>query len=242
MIPVALALTLAFQDVDVRLSASRPRIRGSMVFDEKPALGNRVEFDPDPEAVPALEVSLRWPGFWMVLEARKIELSGRETFGRSRRWNESLFAAGEVVDIKLDWTRMRVGLEWPAVEEGPWSFAAGFAIRYDLLRTVLESAVQGEDDDTIGAVTLEAVLRPRWRLGPSLATEGVVRFSRLKGFEDVQRSGTAAFALTWEPAVGVGFTLGFEAEVFSVTKNTSLERNHLRYSAVTPMAGLALRF
>jgi len=242
MIPLALALALGLQDIEIRLTAAAPRFRGSMTFDEQDADGNRFTVKPGVEAVPAIEVALVDGSNRFYLEARRLALSGRQTLDEPRRWNETLFPAGDTVDMRFDWDRIRLGVETGgAVEEGAYFFLVG-GLRYDILRFVLDSDSQGEDDDTIGVVSVDYGLKFLGTMAPTAKIEMELRGIQSNLLEDTLNGFSGALRVRWEPARGLALMVGYEAESLWVEKVTHAENNRLSYDAGGPVAGLVLTF
>jgi hypothetical protein len=242
MNPIVLVLAAALQDVEARVSASASRFKGSMTFDERGQEGNRVDFEPDLGIVPGIEVS-GWarPHRW-YLEARRIALSGRETLEEDRRWNETLFSAGETVDMNFNWTRIRLGFEFAGSSGDSAFFGFGFGLRYDILRFALKSPAHGEDDDAIGVVSVEYGVVLRGAFARNAEIEAEFRGIYTDLLSDESSGAAAAMRVRWTPFPGAALFLGCEWEELSVVKDERTERNRLRYVAMGPMVGLAISF
>src|SRR5262245_66581725 len=77
-----------------------------MKFDEKPAVGDRVDLagdlGVDPGIMPAIRAELTLGSDRFSLGAARLLWESEETFDRARRWNESLFMAGEEGGSRID--------------------------------------------------------------------------------------------------------------------------------------------
>ncbi|HKS16048.1 MAG TPA: hypothetical protein VJU16_01990 [Planctomycetota bacterium] len=242
MIPILLALAAALQDVEIRATSAYPNFTGSMTFDELHQQGNRVDFEPDTGVVPGLEINVwDWPHRFF-LEARHLTLSGRETLDADRRWNESLFAAGETVDIRYDWDRVRLGFEIGChVEERAYFTVVG-ALRYDIMRFELESPARGEDDDTIGVVAAEWGVGFRAAFARHWEIDMDFRAIYTDLFSDKSAGAAGGVRIRWRPHPRIAITVGFEGEELSVVKDERDERNRLSYLAMGPSLGIGFSF
>jgi hypothetical protein len=235
-------LAAALQEVEVRTTATYTGFSGSMTFDERGTLGNGVEFSPPAGIVPGIEFVYWDRPHRMFLDVRRLALSGRETLDEERQWNETLFAAGETVDMRFNWDRVRLGIEIATkIDESAYLTGIG-ALRYDIMRFMLDSAAHDKDDDTIGVLSVEGGVGFRGTISRDWLIEMDVRLIYTDLLADDSAGAAGGLRIRWRPDPRVEISVGFELEGLSVLKDERTERNHLNYVAGGPSLGLAIKF
>jgi len=235
-------LAAALQEVEVRTSATRTGFSGSMTFDEREERGNGVDFSPDAGIVPGIEFIYWDRPHRMFLDVRRLALSGRETLDEERRWNETLFAAGETVHMRFNWDRVRLGIEI-ATKIDDSAFLTGIgALRYDIMRFMLDSDAHDKDDDTIGVLSVEGGVGFRGTISRDWLIEVDVRFIYSDLLADESAGAAGGLRIRWRPEPRVEISAGFELEGLTVLKDERTERNRLSYLAGGPSLGLAITF
>lgn len=233
-------------EFDVRIEAWHARVSGSMKFDEKPAVGDRVDLRGDlgagSEIMPALKAAVSAGDNRFSIGALRIRWESEETLDRDRRWNESSFPAGEEVRTRFDlfegdlaWQRRVVGTEGLDL----W---AGLAARYLRLEAVLNSPSQGRDDDHTITFAPAARLGGRWIAGSNIGLRAGLEVTYLDTSEMEVRGMAGAVAAEWSPGKSLSLSVGWRTESLRMTKDNSLERNDLRFHGDGVHAGVQFHF
>ncbi len=220
---------------------------GSLRFDERPERGDRVDLGSDLDAEVAhpgggIEISGRAGGtrVGVFLAAHRFE--GRAALDRPRRFNETLFGAGEVVE-----TRLRIeeaGVRWEEDLYGGPGFRlwGGLGARYWRIEALLASEAHGRDADHMGTAAPElragGEIRAAWGGRVRAALFGTcVRI----GGRTVQTYGAEA-AAGFEGGGSWALEAGYRCEEWEVVNRDRIQRNRLGLGVGGPWVGLEIRF
>src|SRR5262245_16518598 len=203
-----------------------------MKFDEKPAVGDRVDLagdlGVDPGIMPAIRAELTLGSDRFSLGAARLLWESEETFDRARRWNESLFMAGEEVETRIDLFEGELAYERKFAIADDFDLWAGAAARYLRLEAVLESPGQGHDDDHV--VTFAPALRFTAAWTPAAAVRIEARFeaTSFSTSEVEVRGGAGTVSAAWSVSPFFALRLGWRMENLKMTKDISQEKNDFR--------------
>ena len=242
-------LLLALQappEFETRLSFRYAALSGSMAFDEIPAVGDRVDLEEDlgmgAAIVPALSFIVPVGRDRFSIALSRAQWEGEETLSRSRRWNESLFPAGETVESRLDWFEGTLAYEREFEISGEIDVAAGVAVRYLRLEAVLESPSQGRDDDHLITFAPGVRVAAVWEVHPRLRFEGVLDVSAWGGGDYDVRGVEAEVAAAWRLTDAISLRAGWASESWRLVKDLSVERNEASLRSSGPALGLDVRW
>ena len=203
-----------------------------MQFDEKPAIGDRVDLESDLGVssgfMPDLRARITLGSDRFSLGAVRLLWESEETPDRARRWNESLFAAGEEVESRIDLFEGDLSYERKFAIANDFDIWAGVTARYLRLEAVLESPSQGRDDDHLVSFAPAVRLSVEWTLATALRFEAEVEATALSTGDFEIRGGAGTLSVTWSPASSLALRLGWRMENLRMTKDISLEKNDFR--------------
>ncbi|MBI2933019.1 MAG: hypothetical protein HYY16_15350 [Planctomycetes bacterium] len=245
---VSTCAALAAQDLrgDACLEGWYGRVAGEMNFDEKPAVGDTVEFAQGLGArafvAPLLETGVRFGPHRVSAGVERVVFRTREVLDRDRRWNETLWGAGETVETKFDVMEVRLGYDHALFDENGFALAAGLGARYVRHEIVLSSEAHGRDDDHVVALVPSLLARPRWRLSSAVELAGMLELSFLRTGDFDLAAFTVEMRAGWNVAEALTLWAGYRIEWLDVTKDVSLEKNAIAWVFDGLTFGADLRF
>ncbi|HZL72257.1 MAG TPA: hypothetical protein VFC86_07345 [Planctomycetota bacterium] len=236
MVASLAGLLLALQsppaEIDLRVEAWFARVSGSMKFDEKPAVGDRVDLEDDLGVgsgfMPDLRARLTLGSDRFSVGAVRLLWTSEETLDRTRRWNESLFPAGEEVDSRIDLFEGDLAYERRFAIANGFDLWAGVAARYLRLEAVLESPTQGRDDDHLVSFAPAARLTAEWALAPAVRIETEIEATSFSSGDFEIRGAAGTVSAAWSVSPSFALRAGWRMENLRMTKDISLEKNDFR--------------
>ena len=231
-------------EVDLRVEAWSARLSGSMKFDEKPAVGDRVDLAGDLGAdsgiMPAIQAHLTWGSDRFSLGAARLLWESEETLDRARRWNESLFAAGEDVGTRVDLFEGDLAYERKFAIANDFDLWAGVVARYLRLEAVLESPSQGRDDDHLVTFSPAFRLTAAWTPASAVRVETEFEATSFSTSDVEVRGAGGTISAAWRLSTTIALRLGWQVENLKLVKDISLERNDFRARTGGLVFGLQL--
>lgn len=233
--------------IEVGARASWEIPQGSLRFDERPERGDRLEVGSDLDAERArlggrMEIAGGRGGTRVgaFLAAHRFE--GRAALDRPRRFNETLFGAGEGVETRLGIEE--VGLSWEEDLSAPpgvrlWG---GVGVRYWRIEALLASAAHGRDADHMGTAA------PELRAGGEIRAGWGGRIRAAFFGTYVRIGGRTVEAFGAEGAVGLqggaswSLEAGYRHEEWELVNRDRIQRNRLGLGVGGPWVGVEVRF
>lgn len=237
------------QDVRVepRAEAGAWWIDGAIRFDEKPAVGDRLEVRDDlgwddPSFRPELGLDLVLDRHTLGLSVAYARFLGTSHFDQPTRWNESLFPPGapvrwrmEVLDSSLDY-RFRV------LDGSPLRLEAGISARYWRFHLEAETPSLPIDDDNLGAFIPELDLRGMLALSDGV--QGVLGLSGMAFTASGLSARSFAIRAAVEWSISSSLILGISGEcaLLKLISEDPRQRNEIDLRGVQVAPSLAWNF
>ncbi len=245
-------LLLFAQEVDVSLEAGLRRLNGTMRFDEAPAAGNRLHLDDlgmtDWEPTARVDTGATF-GFHRVhASLGGFRAEGNDVLEAPKRWNETLFNAGERVTSRLDFMDLLIG--WTTYAGGAIGDEitqiavipnVGLSLRYARAHWELASSAQGTDDDNLSALWPQAEFHLKIYYMSPVAVRADIAFGGIDAKDLEVWSGSAS--------VGIGYDAGtvhasvlWQEESLSFLSTRGIQRNRMRWGWDGLVAEISIRF
>ena len=233
--------------VEPRTAVGAWWIDGSIRFDEKPAVGDRLDVRDDLDwSDPAVRF-----GVGLNLSADRhvagfsvgwARFRGSTRFDAPTIWNESLFPPGAAVRTRMDVFDSSVDYRYAVADADALRIEAGVSARY--LRFHLETRTPSlpDDDDNLGAFVPGLDARALWRLGAGVTAEGGLSGTAFSASGLRARTWTVRIGARWKASSAVEIGIGVEGGALSLTSEDPRQRNEIDLRGILPELSVALAF
>lgn len=243
---ILLPAVLQAQEVRLELEAEGPQLLGRMKFDEKPASGDSLDLSRDLGMddftfSPGAGAGVGWEDDRLEVRVKRRDFRSEKILSGDRRFNETLFSAGEEVRTRIAWTELRAGWERAVWESGFGTVSAGAAARHFTISAELSSPGRGGDEDHLGALLPEVSVGMRGKSPWEGELEVAVtpQFSAF-GLRASAVRGLLAARLPF--LEGVALSAGFRYERLNLESRDRRQDNSAHLEISGPFASLEVVF